>query len=273
MSTPLRLLPALLALAACGGRTAVAQSPAPPEDGLARPYIYDVAPEQVSPQEAPPFLEVSGSATVKVAPDRALASFAVESQAKTATEAAGANADAMDAVVRALGGAGIRGMRVETFGYSLRPDYAYPTTPAEGERTRVIAGYTALNNVRVTMEDVEAVGRVIDLAIGAGTNRVSSLAFEASDTEAARREALTQAVRQATLEAEAIAAALGRMLGDPLEVRGGAQAPTPRVQMDAMRVAFEAAQARAETPIEAGEQSVQANVTIKFSLGGRVGGR
>ncbi len=61
----------------------------------------------------------------------------------------------MDAVLRALRGAGIEGLRVETFGYTLQPQYSYPTQ-AGGNRTRVIDGYTALNNVRATVRDVTA---------------------------------------------------------------------------------------------------------------------
>lgn len=262
----------LLLSAACGGQPAVAQAPSPPfppDQGLARPYLYEVANEQLQEPQAAPFIEVSGNASAEVTADRARLSFAVESQAETAAAASGANADAMDAVVRALRGSGAPGLRVETFGYVLRPDYSVPTG---AERTRRITGYTAVNNVRVTLQDVAAVGRVIDLAIGAGANRVSSLAFEASDTESARREALTRAVREARGQAETMAAALGRALGPPLEVRGGAQAPAPRVPVEAMqyRAAVEMA---VETPIEPGAQTVYANVTIRFALGAPTGGR
>ncbi|MGD8322525.1 MAG: SIMPL domain-containing protein, partial [Gemmatimonadota bacterium] len=157
MHAILRFMPALLGLAACGGHPAAAQTPAPPDDGLAHPYLYEVSPQASPDQEAAPFIEVSGSAEVSVAPDLARASFAVESRADSAADAAGANATTMDAVVRALKDAGIEGLRVETFGYTLRPEYAYPTV--DGQRTRVVSGYTALNNVRVTVPDVNAMGR------------------------------------------------------------------------------------------------------------------
>jgi uncharacterized protein YggE len=259
-----RFLPVVLALSACGGRPAGAQVPTPAGGGdLTHAYLYEVAPEQVAPQQEEGFVEVSGTAVVMVAPDRARASFAVESQGATAGDASTANANVMTAVTTALEGAGVPGLTVETFGYSLRPEYSYPS--GQDRRTRTIAGYTALNNVRVTVDDVEAVGRVIDLAVQAGANRVSSLAFEAADTEAARREALTSAVESARAEARVMAAALGRELGPALEVRGGAQAPTPiRAQAMAMRGVMEEA---AETPIEAGDQSVRATVTIRFALG------
>jgi uncharacterized protein YggE len=263
-----RCLPAvLLALPACGGTAAAARTPAPPDDGLAHPYLYEVA-AQAAPQEAPPYIEVSGTGSATVSPDIARAAFAVETRAASAAEAAADNATTMDAVLRALRGAGIEGLRVETFGYNLQPQYSYPTQGGAA-RTRVIDGYTAVNNVRATVRDVTAVGRVIDTAVGAGANRVSSLSFEASDTESARREALAAAVRAARVQAEAIATALGRTLGPAVEVHGGAAEPGPRPMMDAMALRA----AEAPTPVEAADQTVTASVTIRFALGPGTGGR
>ncbi len=133
--TPIRrafTTPALLAaLASCGGPPVSAQAPTP---------------------EALPFVEVSGSATVSVAPDRVRVGFAVETRSAAAADAAARNAELMDAVIRALRGSGIQGVDVETFGYTLRPEYSY----AEPSRSQVIDGYTALNNVRATASDVAA---------------------------------------------------------------------------------------------------------------------
>ncbi len=268
-----RLPTLLLALSACGGRPAGAQTPAPRDDGRAHPYLYEVAGPRSGPQEmpqqAPPFIEVSGSGTATISPDMAYASFAVETRADSAGDAAARNATVMDAVVRALKGARIEGLRVETYGYNLQPQYAYPTQDGNN-RTRVIDGYTAINNVRVTVPDVNAVGRVIDTAIGAGANRVSSLSFEASDTEPARQAALTAAVRAARAQAGAIAQALGRQLGPAMEVHGGASDTPSRPNLSgAMMLRAEAA----PTPIEASDQTVTASVTIRFALGPATGGR
>ena len=100
------------------------------------------------------------------------------------------------------------------------------------------------------------------------TNRVSGIAFAASDTEDARSEALALAVQNARAQAEVIARSLGHELGVPLEVRGGAQRPVP-VMARGAAVAFEAQ--AAPTPIEAGDQTVTASVTIRFALGPEIG--
>jgi uncharacterized protein YggE len=205
------------------------------------------------------FIEVTGTGSVAIEADRAHVSFAVETRFAAAAEASAANADAMESVLGALRSAGLEGLRIATFGYSLRPEYVQG---GDRTRARVIDGYTAVNNVRATISDVESVGTLIDLAIQSGANRISAVSFSASSAGAAQSEALTAAVEDARSKAMAIASALGKELGDALEVRGGSGQPTPNLQMSTMEVA-----ARVRTPVEAGDQIVRANVTVRFALG------
>ena len=254
-------------LTACAGPSAGGQVGPIADDPLARLYLYEVASEQVAQGQESGFIEVSGSGVVSVAPDRAIVSFAMETRAPAANDAASANADAMDAVLTAVRGGGFSDLDLETFGYALRPEYAARTN----SRTREIVAYTALNHVRATISDVDGVGRLIDVAIASGANRVSSISFMASDTEEARSQALAEAVASASAQARVIAEALGHELGQPLEVRGGSQRPVPMNAQIAMLRTMEAQ--AAPTPIEAGDQSVTATVTIRFALGPELGSR
>ncbi len=205
------------------------------------------------------FIEVTGTGSVTLEADRAHVSFAVETRLAAAAAAAAANADAMESVLSTLRSAGLEGLSIATFGYSLRPEYM--RSGADRSRAPVIDGYTAVNNVRVTINDVESVGTLIDLAIQSGANRISGVAFSASSSEAAQSEALMAAVEDARLKATAIANALGQDLGEALEVRGSSGQPTPNLQLGSMQVA------RARTPVEAGDQVVHANVTVRFAFG------
>jgi len=264
-------LVAAVALTACAGPSAGAQVPVPSPGGpsdaeaLGRLHVYEIAPEQITPraQEAP-YIEVTGTGSIEVRPDLATVSFAMETRAAGAAQAASANADAMAAVLAAVRGGSFPGLTLETFGYTLRPEYA----PSSNQRTGQIVAYVALNNVRATTSDIDAVGRVIDLAIGAGANRVTGIGFRAENTADAEREALALAVRHARDQAETIADALGHRLGIALEVRGGAQRPTPAIFEAARTMALQAA----PTPIEASDQTVTATVTIRFALGPESGG-
>jgi hypothetical protein len=204
------------------------------------------------------FVDVSASARISVPTDRARIVFAVETEGTDAGQAVQANADRMDAVLRALRELDVEGYDVETTGFQLRPLYERPE-----DGVQRIRGYRALNNVSVTVDDVESVGRIVDAAVDAGANRVTRLSFEASDTEEARREALRQAVEEARAEARVMAEALGMELGTPLEVRGGADRPQPPRPMAEMAMR---ADAQASTPVEAGDQVVSASVNIRYRL-------
>jgi hypothetical protein len=228
--------------------------------------LFPVSVAAQTPEQVP-FILVSGSAEVRVRPDRARLNLAVVTEAPSASEAASQNAALMDAVIRALRATGAAGLTVESWGYDLQPRYARVTSPDVPPR---IVAYQAINNVRATVDDVSAVGRLIDAGIGAGANRVTSLQFEARNTDVARAEALRQAVQKARSEAETMASALGVPLGPALEVHGGAQLPVPPPMpfVGDMRMAVESAQV-VSTPIEAAEQTVSAQVTIKYRLGTR----
>jgi hypothetical protein len=258
------ILAVAVALSACAGPRAGGQvGPSPGEQTL-RPNIYEIAPEQVAQNQDSGFIEVNGTAMVSVTPDRASVAFAVETRAQAASQAASQNADVMDAVLRAIRGGSFPDLDLETFGYAVRPEYAQDT-----QRTREIVAYIALNNVRATTSDVEAVGRLIDVSIAAGANRIAGVSFSAANTDEAASRALGLAVENARAQAEVIATSLGYELGAPLEVRGGSQHPGP-VPMDMMRAgeSFRAA----PTPIEGGDQTVTASVTVRFALGRESGG-
>jgi uncharacterized protein len=207
-------------------------------------------------------LQVQGRAVVEVAPDRGRIAFAVETEAETAREAGEANARVMDRVVAAVRGTQIEGIRVETSGYMLHPRYRYVGT----DRRQEVAGYTARNTLQVIVDDVEAVGRLVDTALEAGANRVSQLVFEVRDPEPHRLEALRLAVEQARSEAEVMARALGMRLGEPSMVQGGAERPSPVMPYyPGLRMEMAMAD-QPETPVEAGMQSVSANVSITYRL-------
>ncbi len=208
-------------------------------------------------------LQVNGQARVPVDPDQVRISFAVETEASTAAEATRANAERMDRVVTALRSSDMPTVEVETFGYSLRPEYERnPDRPG----IRTIVGYRARNNIRVTLRELEATGRVLDRAVGAGANEIASLRFEASDTRQAGLRALSEAVHRAREQAETMAEAMGVALGPATEVTGGTSSPSPGPEGPfLMRAAAETT-----TPVEAGTLTASASVSITYRiLGGR----
>ena len=207
----------------------------------------------------PRTLTVSGNASVSRSPDRAWINLAVESPGATAADASDANARAMQAVIAAVRAQGIAAERIQTQRLELRPRY---DRPREGEPS--IVGYTAVNQVRVRIDDLERVGAVVDAAVTAGANRVTGIAFELADPAEAYHAALRQAIAGAREEAEVAADALGESLGPPVQVStGGFQRPTPSPAFARDMVQMESV----APPVQAGELEVRAHVTIVFRLG------
>lgn len=217
-------------------------------------------------QEAPAreqTVTVSASGKVTRKPDRAVVMLAVESYASTAGEAAESNAKRMQQLVAALRRLGLGDDEIETVSYQLHPEYDYsPDGPRRPPEERII-GYRAINMVRVTIDEIERVGEVIDAAIRTGANRVHGIEFMLRDPEAARHDALREAVENARGEAEALAAALNRRLGPALSVT---TAPGYDRPVYAARADMAVAAMPAPTPIEPGTLDVVANVTIVFRL-------
>lgn len=204
-------------------------------------------------------LQVSAEAEVEVAPDRAVVTFAVETEAETARATGEANAALMDRVLAAVQDTGLEGIRTETTGYQLVPRYSNTSS----NQPREIVGYTARNHLRVTLDQVDAVGQVLDRALAAGANRVTGLQFQVRDPQPHREEALRRAVSVARSEAETVAAALEVTLGAPLEVQVGS---SPTILLRGRTEAMAMAADGPTTPVEPGMQTVSANVTIRYRI-------
>src|SRR5688572_346573 len=89
-------------------------------------------------------LAVHASATTRTAPDLAIVTLGVVARGATAREAQQAQAARMNAVMEAVGRAGVEEAEVQTVGYGLDPVYAYP----RGGAPR-ITGYQSRNVVAI----------------------------------------------------------------------------------------------------------------------------
>lgn len=216
---------------------------------------YAIAQTDVSKQRT---IEVSGDGETQAAPDQATLQLAIETHATTAAQAAGSNGALAQKVRNALKATlGDRG-KLWTGGYSLYPDYSEPRNGGEAK----ILGYRAQNSITVQTGALGLVGPLIDAAIGAGANRVDSLAYDLRDDTRARDEAIAKAAKDAQAQAQALASALGVKLGPVLKASTVAESrPVPVMRMQAT------AMMRSEaTPIEAGQVTVPATVSLSYEI-------
>ncbi|HVN88489.1 MAG TPA: SIMPL domain-containing protein [Candidatus Binataceae bacterium] len=204
-------------------------------------------------------IEVSGDGQAQSPPDQATLELAIETHAATAGEAAGTNGALAQKVRDALKGKlGDKGT-MWTGGYSLYPDYS---EPRPGNEAKII-GYHAQNTITVETSDLELVGPLIDAAIAAGANRVNSLQYSLRDSTKARSEAITRASKDAQAQAQALANALGVKLGSVIKAATTAEIrPIPMMRMQAAS----AMAAAAATPVEAGQVTVPATVSLTYEI-------
>lgn len=206
-----------------------------------------------------PQITVVGRGETRISPDRANIQISVQTRAATAAAAGAANATRQRAVFEALRKLGMAEDQLSTANYNVYPEQRY-----EPNKNPVIIGYVATNSINAEVRDLTKVGAVIDAALGAGANLISSLNFFASNVQQARQTAITEAVRVARAEAEVGAKAAQGQLGGLLELTIGAYyAPPPRSVM--MMAKADAAQA-SETPVQPGLETVTVEVTTRWKF-------
>lgn len=199
---------------------------------------------------------VSGTATIRSAPDEAVIGLGVQTQANTAQGALSQNAEKMVAVLQAVEGQGVPKGDIATSSVSLYPTY--------GQSGTDITGYQVANQVDVTVRNMDKVGPVIDAAVGAGANFTNGVTFQLSDQNKGVNDALAAAVANARSKADTLAAAGGAQLGQVLSIQE-TSAPTPGPPILYERDVA-AAQAGAPTPVQPPTLETQVSVTVVWSL-------
>jgi len=204
-------------------------------------------------------ISVNGRGEVSANPDLAILSFAVETTAATAATAVEQNAAVSTKVGAALKSVLGQGDKLKTTRYSLQPRYETKREPGEAK----IVGYVASNEVQVETAAVDGVGKLIDTATTAGANRVSNLTFTVKDRNRYVREALDLAGNEAKAQAEAAARALGVKLK---QVVSASTLAPPIIQPRVFGGFGRAAMAQATTPVEAGDVTVTAELSVTYEI-------
>lgn len=203
----------------------------------------------------PSFIRVYGEGSAQIKPDLAKLQVGVVTEASTANEAATQNTTlaqaVIDALKRQIGATG----EVRTVSYSIQPNYVY-----QANQIPTLKSFTATNIVEATSSDLTGIGRLIDIALQAGANRVQSLSFSLKDDTQARAQALRLAAQNARAKAEVLALGTGVKLGIVLAVQEG-YATTPVAYNDAR-----GAGTAATTPVEPGTLDVRATITLDMQI-------
>jgi len=199
-------------------------------------------------------MSVNADATVERAPDRATVTVAAVGRGETAEAARNNLSGDAEAITAALED---EGASVTSSRFQIRPEYE------ESREGREQVGYVAIHTVEAETSDVQTAGTLIDAAVDAGADRVEGVRYSLSEEtrQDAREEALTTAMDNARTDAEVVAAAEGRSIGDAVTVQ-----TSDRGRPVVYETAAYAGDAGGRTNIEPGDVTVDASVSVTYEL-------
>jgi uncharacterized protein len=225
-------------------------------------------PSQNNNTTNPNTLFVTGTANTKVKPDKVILSLGVETNNKTANAALITNSKIMNKVIDALKTAGVKENETSTSSLSISPNYNYsrPSSDTIGK----ITGFTVSNLIQIQSTNIGNISRWIDTAIASGANTVNNVDFTISDKRLyeTKNSLIKQAIDNARTKADIATSALGlKVVGvksvnlNDFEIHPSA-IPLAKESV----VAASASIANRSTPVISGEQQVNTNVGIAFSI-------
>jgi hypothetical protein len=205
-------------------------------------------------------VRVTGTAEIKVVPDRAVIDIGVEKQDPSASAAKHAEDAAARRILAALRTIGIDEKDVQTTYLSLQPQ----SYTRKGVR---ISYFVAAQTMTITVRDLGKLDALLETLIKAGGNRIDSIGYETSELRKYRDQARGEAVKAAREKASALAKALGQDIGKAQSIE---EAPEPESTANARFNYYgdeTKVSARETAPsIALGQKAISASVTVSFEL-------
>lgn len=214
-------------------------------------------------------INVSGSASVNVVPDRAMIRLGVQSNAASVDQVEAQNSALVQKVIQALIKSGVEIADISTDYYVVEPVY-------ENYDSLYIKGYRINNMIAVTVKDVSRTSKLIGIALKAGANQVQGVEFYTSELRTYRDQAREMAVKAAAEKADDLSASAGARRGCVLTINentwsyysGGWYGSNQNLwtQNAVQNVTGGASSTSVDEPISLGKVSVKAEVSITYSL-------
>ncbi|MCD4850237.1 SIMPL domain-containing protein [Arthrobacter sp. AK01] len=204
-------------------------------------------------------ITVTGTASAKAVPDLVTLMLGVETRRDTAAKAYDDAGKAAGAVAASLRLAGVTDVDLRTSGLNLRADLVW----VEGQGQKVTA-YVASTTLHVGIRSHADAPAAIAAAVAAGGDdiRINSIEQGFADATQVTAQAQEGAWQDALARAEQYASLASARLG---QVKSISQEPvhgTPIPLGGMVRASFSAE----ALPVEAGESSVSASVTVEWEL-------
>lgn len=217
---------------------------------------------QAGPEQHQRGISVQGEAELRVVPDRAELSVAVEiehEEADTASEAANASAAAFLEAIEQLG---VDQRAIQSASLRLSPQYRWDDKKNQREQV----GFSARRDISVQVHQLKRLPRFLSAATEAGMTHIAPPRLYASDAKVHQREALAQAMADARSNAAAIAKAADRAVGEVLAVDARNEQRQPIQPRAMMRSSADSAEQQGEAAFSAGEIVYSARLQAHFAF-------
>ncbi|MFH1826309.1 MAG: SIMPL domain-containing protein [bacterium] len=198
---------------------------------------------------------VSGNGKIMADADIAYVTIGVEQTKQSAAQAQKATSEKMNSVQASLQQIGIPKDKIETTNIRLSPNYEYT------DRKRTFTGYSASNQIKITVDKLDQVGKVLDTVIPAGATTVNDVTFTLKDETNYKQQALKKAVEKAKEKAKSMAEAAGLSL-KKIKVLQESSARIEPVYRGPLMA--EASMSSSNTPVSPGDVAVYGSVTVIY---------
>jgi uncharacterized protein YggE len=204
-------------------------------------------------------ITVSGSGTASMKATLFSTYVGVETQANTTIDAVSQNAERMSSVVSALRALGLTDDEMQTSQFSVSSVYKRVNPWDVGE----LVGFRVVNDITITSNKTDQIGKIIDTAVAGGANRVGDITFTLPDEKikALKVEAMQNAAEDAKLRATTYATTLGTSILGVVSI----SEPSYSSYFTAARVTLSVTPS-SETPILIGNASVSVSITVVFMI-------
>lgn len=205
-------------------------------------------------------VSATGTAQMSVMPDKAIVYLSIETRNVSADDAKNMNAEISSKVLAALDRIGIAKSDIETQNYAINPEYDW------GSGTQKLIGYVASNNIKISSNDFNNVGKIVDASVNAGA-LISYINFDLSTAKQNeyKKIVLANASNDAKAKAQAIAEGLGAKLGSLVSVSSSDYNYRPYPMYDKAMGSSVSVQ-EATTNISPQKLDVTGTVTVSYSI-------
>ena len=195
---------------------------------------------------------VTGTAAVRVPPDRVSFSVGVETEAPSVAKAVEANSAKVAGLLAALRRKGVDTKQMQTSNVDIT---------SRDRRDKKLPGFRVTNVVTVTLEDPGKAAEVLHAAVSAGANQMAGLRFFVGNPGGLRKRGLELAFQDAKAKAELLAGLAKQSLGNVVCVSEAGSPATDQYDYRGYT-----ARNRVQVPVEAGIEEVNFGVGVVFEL-------